>query len=299
MRELLEDLGLTAYEARALDHLVRHGPRTGPDLSRATGIPFGRVYDTLNALVERGLAAVEPGRPKTYSAAEPSALPGRLLASNRRRIQDLETRLVGQVHDLERTLDRMAPRPEPGLHTYGVRLGEDSGREFLVEATHEAKEHVSAALPFHRLTDDDLRLFDAFRAAVARGLKTRVLLRRKDIDYLLSTPYVDQVLDAMLPHLGQNLDVRLTWDDTAPFATIDGRRAMLGVKNPLDDSVYFAVIHVDDPAFADGLTAKFDALWNDAEEPRDLVQWALGKRSGRAMARLGSRLRGKGPEAAR
>src|SRR5687767_8444573 len=67
MLETLEGLGLTAYEAKALDHLVRHGDRTGPALSRETGIPFGRVYDTLNGLVERGLATSRPGRPRMFS----------------------------------------------------------------------------------------------------------------------------------------------------------------------------------------------------------------------------------------
>jgi sugar-specific transcriptional regulator TrmB len=292
MQALLEALDLTAYQARALQHLLRHGPRAGPDLARETDVPYGRVYDTLNALAQRGLVLVTPGRPKTYAAAAPDVLQARLQAAARRRVQELGERLDARVHDLGEQLQRLAPKPEPGAHAYGVRLGEESGREFLIEATHEAARDVVAALPFDRIQDDDLRLFDAFRAAVGRGLRTRILLRRDDIDYLLTTPYVDDVLDAMLPHLGQNLDVRLTWQSPPPFAAIDGRRVMLGVKNPLDETVYFAVIHVEDEAFAEGITAKFDALWATAQEPRELVQWALGKRGGRAMARLGARLLG-------
>lgn len=292
MQALLEALELTAYQARALQHLLHHGSRTGPDLSRETQIPFGRVYDTLNALAERGLVVVTPGRPKSYAAAPAEVLQARFQATARRRVQALSERLDARVHELAEELQRLAPKPEPGAHAYGVRLGEESGREFLIEATHEASHDVVAALPFERIQDDDLRLFDAFRAAVGRGLRTRILLRRDDIEYLLTTPYVDDVLDAMLPHLGQNLDVRLTWHSPPPFAAIDGRRVMLGVKNPLDESVYFAVIHVDDQAFAEGVTAKFDALWEAAQEPRELVQWALSKRGGRAMARLGARLLG-------
>lgn len=294
MRSLLEGLGLTSYESKALEHLLRHGPRTGPDLSRESGVPFGRVYDTLNALAERGLVVVEAGRPKHYAAVAAGTVPGRLLAAERRRLQQTEQDVEARAQELESELTALAPKSEPASHSYGVRMGEDSARAFLIEATHEARETVLAYLAFDRIQDEDLQLFGAFRHAVARGVHTRVLLRAADVDYLMTTPYVDEVLDALLPHLGQTLEVRLTWQDAVPYAALDGQRAMLGVKNPLDPTAYFAVIHVDDPAFADGLGAKFDAMWAEAEEPRDLIQWALGNRGGKALLKFGARLRRRG-----
>lgn len=288
----LEALGLTAYEARALAYLLRHGERTGPVVSREAEIPFGRVYDTLHALAERGLVHVESGRPKRFRAAPAGTVPGRLLASNQRRLQDEQRSLEVRAQDLGRQLEDLTAKPEPS-GAYGVRLGEESAREFLVEATLEARKHVVAALALERIEEEDLAIFDAFRQAVARGVRTRLVLRASDVDYLLTTPYVDQVLDAMLPHLGENLAVRLLWGEGSdvPFAAVDRERAMLGVKNPLDPQAYFAVIHVDDSVFAMGLEGRFDALWEEAEEPADLVQWALGKKGGRALAKFGAKLR--------
>lgn len=292
MLEALEALGLTAYEARALAYLLRHGERTGPVVSREADIPFGRVYDTLHALAERGLVHVEPGRPKRFRATPAGTVPGRLLASNQRRLQDEQRSLEIRAQDLGRDLAKLTAKPEPG-GAYGVRLGEESARDFLVEATLQARQHVVAALALERIEEEDLAIFDAFRQAVARGVRTRLVLRASDVDYLLTTPYVDQVLDAMLPHLGENLAVRLIWAEGSdvPFAAVDRERAMLGVKNPLDPQAYFAVIHVDDPVFAMGLEGRFDALWEEAEEPADLVQWALGKKGGRALAKFGAKLR--------
>lgn len=289
---LLETLGLTAYEARALEYLLRHGERTGPGLSREADIPFGRVYDTLHALVERGLVHVEPGRPKRFRATVAAAVPGRLLASNQRRMQEEARRLASQAEQLEQALGELTTKPDPG-GSYGIRMGEASAREFLVEATHEARGQVVAFLALERIEADDLAVFDAFRQAVDRGVHTRVLLRADDVDYLMTTPYVDDVLDAMLPHLGRNLDVRLlkTGHVDVPFAALDRHRAMLGVKNPLDPKAYFAVIHVEDSVFAMGLEGRFDSLWERATEPSEWIQFALSKRGGRAMARFGARLR--------
>jgi sugar-specific transcriptional regulator TrmB len=292
MQEQFEALGLTAYEAKALAHLVRHGERTGPDLSRETGIPFGRVYDTLNALVERGLATAKGGRPRMFAPAAASSIPGRLLASNKRRLQDEERNLGQQAAALESELTRLAPRMAPGSTLYGVRLGEDAARDFLVEATHEARTRIDAYLAFEHLTDDDLAIFDAFRQAVGRGVRTRLLLRRRDVDFLLGTPYVQQVMDALLPHLGDNLQARLSDTGNLSFSVLDAERVVLGVTNPIDPRIYFAVVHLDDKAFAQDLIGKFDTLWRDARVDEGLAKMLLGRKSGRALVKLGAKLRG-------
>lgn len=291
MLEALEGLGLTAYEAKALDHLLRHGDRSGPDLSRETSIPFGRVYDTLNALVERGLVVAKTGRPRLFSPAAPTSIPGRLLATNKRRLQEEERTLGQQAASLEAEMARLSPRKAPGSTLYGVRLGEDAARQFLIEATHEAKTRVDAYLAFDHIQDDDLAIFDAFRQAVARGVKTRILLRRKDVDYLLSTPYVHQVVEALLPHIGDSLQVRLSGTDNLSFSILDGERVMLGVKNPLDPRIYFAVVHMDDRAFATDLATKFDTLWREGEIDEGLAKKLLGTKGGRTLLKLGARLR--------
>lgn len=293
MKELLEALGLNAYEAKALEHLLRHGERTGPDMARETGIPFGRIYDTLHTLSERGLVTSRGGRPRLFSATTAASVPGRLLAASKRKLQEAERSVSQQAAVLEAELSRLTPHKTPGSTLYGVRLGEDAAREFLVEATHEARAGVDAYLAFEHIQDDDLALFDAFRQAVGRGVKTRILLRASDIDYLLGTPYVNQVLDAMVPHLGENLQVRLSKVDILPFSVLDGQRVVLGVRNPLDPRTYFAVVHLDDRAFAKDLLGKFETLWRDGEFNDELVANLLKRKGGKALLRLGAKMTGR------
>ncbi len=291
MLDRLEALGLNGYESKALAHLLRHGERSGPDLSREAGIPFGRVYDTLHALVERGLATARAGRPQLFAAAPAASIPQRLLATGKRRLQEEEKGLSQQAAQLEADLSRLQPQTVPGSTLYGVRLGEDASREFLIEATHEARKQVDAYLTFERLRDDDLALFDAFRQAVDRGVRTRILLRSRDVDYLLGTPYVEQVLEATLPYLGDRLQVRLTATDTLPFSLLDGERVVLGVRNPLEPTSYFAVVHLDDRAFAQDLEGKFETLWRDGRLDPAWLRKVLGTRGGRRLARLVGKVR--------
>lgn len=274
MIERFEALGLTNYEARALCHLVEHGDRTGPDLSRETGIPMGRVYDTLNVLVERGVAVTRGGRPRVFSCAPLAAIPGRLMAHSKRRLQVLEKGIEQHAAVLEEALSQLAPAAV-GATGHGLRLGEQAAREFLVEATHAARGDVIAYLAFASIQDDDLQIFDAFRGAVIRGVHTRVLLRERDVDYLMATPYVAAVLDAMLPHLGATLQVRLTGDDSIPFSVLDSERVVIGVQNPVLPDRYFAVVHVDDATFAAQLRERFDDLWHTADLDTGLMQRVL------------------------
>lgn len=295
--EALEALGLNAYEARALSHLLKHGERSAPDLSRETAVPFGRIYDTLNALVERGLATSRSGRPRMFAAVAPGTVSSRLLAASKRKIQEQERQVSQQAAALEGHLSKLQPQAVPGSTLYGVRLGEDAARDFLIEATHGAKTRVEAYLAFERLQDDDLAIFDAFRQAVGRGVHTRILLRASDVDYLLSTPYVNQVLDALVPYLGETLDVRLSSTDITPFSVLDSERVVLGVRNPLDPSSYFAVVHLDDRAFAKDLLGKFETLWREGGLDPQLVKRLLSSRGGRAVAKMGARMRRRGRQA--
>lgn len=293
MLELLEALGLNTYEARALSHLLKHGERSAPDLSRETLVPFGRIYDTLNALIERGLATSRGGRPRMFAAVAPGTVASRLLAASRRKLQEEERHVAQHAAALEAHLSRLQPQAVPGSTLYGVRLGEDAAREFLIEATHGARHRVEAYLAFARIQDADLAIFDAFRQAVGRGVHTRILLRASDVDYLLSTPYVNDVLDALVPYLGETLDVRLSSHDTMPFSVLDEERVVLGVRNPLDANSYFAVVHLDDRAFAKDLTGKFEMLWREGKLDPAVVKRLLSTKSGRAVAKLGARLRRK------
>jgi sugar-specific transcriptional regulator TrmB len=65
-KELLKQLGLTEYEAKAYLSLVRFGKCDAEKISSTGNIPLPRVYDTMNALAERGLISISRTRPKLF-----------------------------------------------------------------------------------------------------------------------------------------------------------------------------------------------------------------------------------------
>lgn len=85
-RAELELLGLNKYEAQAYEALVRLGKASAPEISQESGVPYGRIYDTLNSLVAKGLAIVIPEKAKKYAPGDPAKLIARL----EQRKQELE-----------------------------------------------------------------------------------------------------------------------------------------------------------------------------------------------------------------
>ncbi len=65
----LEQLGLSTYEARAYAALVHSGAANGYQLSRASGVPRSRIYETIEKLIARGLVLTRKEQPQVYRAA--------------------------------------------------------------------------------------------------------------------------------------------------------------------------------------------------------------------------------------
>lgn len=85
----LRDLGLSEYEARAYRSLLQTGPTTAKELSRASDVPMGRIYDVLNTIEQHNLVRSQSAsRPKKYVAVEPATALDRLLDDKKRELDE-------------------------------------------------------------------------------------------------------------------------------------------------------------------------------------------------------------------
>lgn len=92
----LEKLGLSSYEARAYLALLAHGPTSGYRLSKLSGIPRSKIYETLERLIDRGVVLSSRGEPAEYAAIAGEELVARLRREMDRSISSLE----GAIADL-------------------------------------------------------------------------------------------------------------------------------------------------------------------------------------------------------
>lgn len=260
--EELKGLGLSTYEAGAYSSLLRLGGADASTIAHKAGIPFGRVYDVLNGLVERGLLTMQDGRPKQYKAVQPRVAMSLLLAQRKRDLDERYAELTRLASDLEKRLSPKVKKDPSSF--YSASVGEEESRAFLVEKLAEASASMDVNLEIQRYQPQDEDLFNALVAAVDRGVRTRILVREADIGNILESPVNERVARSMLPHLGKSLFVRVTEGEQVPFAVVDGEKALVGVKNPVDPKAYFATVFIWDPKFAGELSERFEALWKGA-----------------------------------
>lgn len=71
-KKVLHEVGLTEYETKAYLILLERGVMTASEVSEHGGIPYSKVYETLNSLERKGWVEAERGRPTRYFPKAPS-----------------------------------------------------------------------------------------------------------------------------------------------------------------------------------------------------------------------------------
>jgi sugar-specific transcriptional regulator TrmB len=65
--EALNRLGLTVYEAKAYIALLRKSPLNGNEISRSSGVPGPKIYETLTRMTQKGLVVPLNTDPQLYT----------------------------------------------------------------------------------------------------------------------------------------------------------------------------------------------------------------------------------------
>ncbi len=99
-------LGLPAYEEKAYLAAVEHGISTAAEISRHSGVPYGRIYDVLASLEEKGLIKVVPEPTKKYIATDPKQLSA-LVEKQKKALAKLEDDII----HLKKIYETAAPEP--------------------------------------------------------------------------------------------------------------------------------------------------------------------------------------------
>ncbi|EMA66381.1 TrmB family transcriptional regulator [Halorubrum kocurii] len=260
----LRDLGLSEYEARAYRALLRTGPTTAKDLSRASEVPMGRVYDVLNSLEQHSLVRSQAAsRPKKYAAVEPDAALDRLLEEKKRELETQAEQYEEVVSDLSTELD--TGEPVDGQF-WTAAVGAEDATDLLLEriAAAERRMVVVAGAPatgFDLGTIGD-RVTDELEAALDRGVEIRVLLSPKTVDALprsVGRRYTAELSD--MP----GFEVRTIAGVDGTFSVFDGIEVCIEVPHPLSVDEPFAMIDVKDAEFAASVKDQFEPQWAEAE----------------------------------
>ncbi|MFB6360628.1 MAG: TrmB family transcriptional regulator [Halobacteriales archaeon] len=264
----LREIGLSEYEARVYRSLLRTGPTTAKQLSNASGVPMGRIYDVLNDLEAAELIrSQQTGRPKQYAPVQPRKALSRLLDERR---QELESRLEqfeSTVEELAEQLEDPQMSEEP---FWTVAFGPDDTIDLLCERLAAAADRLvmvvdqpSSQFDIGAVGD---RVAGEIEGAVARGV---------DVSMLVSQSFLQTIPETLMRQYGSVLEhsafeLRITDGLSGTFNLIDRTEVCIQVANPLGGEEAFAMIALTDPSFAANVQQEFEPTWAEAEAVEEL-----------------------------
>ena len=260
----LRDLGLSEYEARAYRALLDAGPTTAKDLSRASDVPMGRIYDVLSSLETHNLARSQSAsRPKKYVAVEPDTALNRLLDDKLSELEERAEQYEDIVDDLTDELDAAEP-VEEGFWTAAV--GPEESVDLLVERLDAADDRIvmvagdsSAQFDIGDVGDLVARHLES---ALDRGVSISLLMTPELVETL--PPSVgERYIETMADH--PEFAVRTTEGLDGAFNLIDDVEVCIEVANPLSPGEAFAMIDMKDPEFAADVREAFAPRWEEAD----------------------------------
>ena len=260
----LRDLGLSEYEARAYRALLNTGPTTAKELSRASDVPMGRIYDVLNSIESYNLVRSQAAsRPKKYVAVEPATALDRLLEDKKRELEQKAEQYEGIVEDLSSELEAAEPVED---QFWTAAVGPEETIDLLLERLAAADERIvmitsnpAPQLDIGTVGEDVLAHLED---ALDRGVEVDVLMSRDLVDALPKS--VGRRYRVALQPRG-DFSVRTSDDVHGTFNLIDDVEVCIQVPNPLASREAFGMIDLKDPEFAADVYEEFLPRWEDAE----------------------------------
>src|SRR5262245_55621454 len=261
--ELLEEVGLTGYERKALITLMVHGVADAETLCRKGEVPSSKIYLAMEKLGQLGLVEIQPTRPKLYSALPGDEVVGRLVEISRHRAERFEE----QAEKLKETLSTLPEEVRGRKAFVDLALGVESHVKRHVMYLATAQRRIWSYLEHGDLAALDQVINNGFPILrrIARNASERKIDQRVVFGFGYHTaPQLVAFLRHHRSYLEHVTGVRYSGELGHPFHVVDDDIVILCLDHPFIPEGRFASLLVHDKELAEQLSDGFQKLWTRA-----------------------------------
>lgn len=265
--ELLEKVGLTTYERKALITLMIQGLADADTLCREGEVPSSKIYRAMEKLGQLGLVEIQTTRPRLYLALPGDEVVARLIEISRQS----SDRFARQAEELRAAFASLPERVRGRRTFVDLALGVESHVKRHVLHLAIAQKRI-----WSYLENGDLAAIDEATAGgfpilrrIARNAAERQLDQRVVFGFAYRTaPKLVDFLRRHRAHLEHVSGVRYSGELGHPFHVVDDDIVILCLDHPFIPEGRFASLLVRDRELAQRLADGFQKLW--AKAMRDL-----------------------------
>ncbi|HEY9744892.1 MAG TPA: helix-turn-helix domain-containing protein [Oculatellaceae cyanobacterium] len=139
----LKELGLNSYEAKVYLALLRQNPATGYEISKESGVPQARAYDTLKALEANNIVVAMGGKPVTYTPISPHELLDRWERSFRGSVNYLREALPSLANETVEPIVNL--RGKEALFKHALDMINNAQHSLFVQIWREDAQYLASA----------------------------------------------------------------------------------------------------------------------------------------------------------
>ncbi len=262
--EVLEKLGLSNYQVRALISLLKCGEAKASEVSELSGVPRAKIYEVLDQLADMGLVDKIPTRPVRFRARKPEEIVERL---RKNIVMEFEDR-IGFFESMQKELMRnFASLYSPsGFKTKElirvVSVGDASERETRMMYSEAEREIDIVSRSFEYYPKVRKELVQAFD----RGVKVKILL--------LGAEFIDErtrkVQHEVVKMLKADMDAEIRFSRTVlplrgsivdPSYDYRTGKAIFVVEDPETPLYLRDAAVTENPSLVAGMKKYFDLIW--------------------------------------
>ena len=276
--ELLEQVGLTGYERKALVALMIHGVADAETLCREGEVPTSKIYRAMEKLSQMGLVEIQPTRPKLYSAFPSDEVVNRLIEIARQNAEQF----AQQAQELKELLLALPARLRGRATFVDLALGMESHIKRHVVHLAAARERIWSYMEHGDLAAIEQVTADGFPILkrIARNTSERKIDQRMVFGFAYqSASKLMGFLRKNKGYLEQVTGVRYSGELGHPFHVVDNETVILCLDHPFIPEGRFASLLVRDQELARQLADGFKELWGKAM--RDIREIDFHPRSSR------------------
>jgi sugar-specific transcriptional regulator TrmB len=248
----LTRLGLTSYEARAYTALVRRDSFSAAQVARQAGLPRQRIYDVLETLVQKGLAASRPGPHAKYAAVAPELAIERLLTDRRRELSAMELEGAAIVAELMPAYKKGQTHTDP-LEYIEVLRDRGAINERFAEIQRSVKREILVFTkpPYATPPQENQEGLEVTQTHLARSV------------YEASVFDDPETIDGVRRFIEAGEDARFVEHLPLKLVIIDEQIVMFGMEDPVEDSEALTIVVVEHPSLAQILKVAFTTVWEN------------------------------------
>jgi sugar-specific transcriptional regulator TrmB len=241
---LREIAGLNKYEELAYIALVEKGASTSPEVSRASGVPYGAIYPVLSSLESKGFVKTYKGKPKRFIAINPRIVFQGIVERRARELKESERELKGILATLER---KGKVRPSEPIEAVQVIEGRKNYLNFSARLHEKARREWRSIHGFPVYKPH----MDAYRKMAGRGVAVKVI-----------APVEREGTRRHKVWEKAGFRIRFSSKIVSRYSVIDDTDVVLRVRDMIPGK--YTAVWIQSPAVAKTLISNFERLWKEA-----------------------------------